>query len=131
MRKFYPAVIDTNEGRTVFGVTFPDFPGCTSGAETAEEAMESACEALAGHVSCMLDDGDPIPDPTPVTDVTVDLDLDVVCMTMVPVNLPGHTMRVNISMDDGLLQEIDAVSSNRSGFLAKAARAELSRRREG
>ena len=37
--------------------------------------------------------------------------------------------RVNITMDEGLLDEIDAIADNRSRFLAEAARAELARRR--
>ena len=130
MKRHFPAIIDTDEGRTVFGVTFADFPGCTSGAGTAEEAMERAGEALAGHVACLLYDGEPIPDPTPVTKVTPDPDLDVVCLTLVAVNLPGRARRINISMDEGLIEEIDAAADNRSRFLAEAARAELARRRD-
>jgi metal-responsive CopG/Arc/MetJ family transcriptional regulator len=41
----------------------------------------------------------------------------------------GKIKRVNVTLDEGLLSEIDAVTSNRSGFLAQAARAELARRR--
>jgi metal-responsive CopG/Arc/MetJ family transcriptional regulator len=36
---------------------------------------------------------------------------------------------VNVPLDEALLEEIDQISNNRSGFLAEAARAELARRR--
>jgi metal-responsive CopG/Arc/MetJ family transcriptional regulator len=38
---------------------------------------------------------------------------------------------VNITMDEGLLDEIDSIADNRSRFLAEAARAALVRRRAG
>jgi metal-responsive CopG/Arc/MetJ family transcriptional regulator len=38
---------------------------------------------------------------------------------------------VNITLDEGLLGEIDAIPDNRSRFLADAARAELAHRRVG
>jgi hypothetical protein len=48
---------------------------------------------------------------------------------LVPVDLPGRSVRKNITMDEGLLGKIDraarASGSTRSGFLAEAARAWL------
>jgi metal-responsive CopG/Arc/MetJ family transcriptional regulator len=43
--------------------------------------------------------------------------------------LPGKLQRVNITIDEALLDEIDAMADNRSRFLTEAARAELARRR--
>lgn len=48
--------------------------------------------------------------------------------TLVPVSIPGKARRVNVTLDEALLEEIDAVTDNRSRFLAEAARAELARR---
>jgi metal-responsive CopG/Arc/MetJ family transcriptional regulator len=47
------------------------------------------------------------------------------------VTLPGKAQRVNIAMEEALLDEIDAIADNRSRFLAEAARAEIARRRAG
>ena len=48
---------------------------------------------------------------------------------LVPVDLPGRSVRKTITMDEGLLGKIDraarASGSTRSGFLAEAARAWL------
>lgn len=46
-----------------FGVSFPDFPGCTTAGQTLDEAGSMAEEALALHVAGMVEDGDSIPLP--------------------------------------------------------------------
>jgi hypothetical protein len=38
--------------------------------------------------------------------------------------------RINIMMDEGLIEAIDRIASNRSGFLADAARMAIAARRE-
>jgi predicted RNase H-like HicB family nuclease len=127
-RVYYPAVIDKDPDSD-FGVVFPDFPGCVSAGSTLDEAMLGAHEALAGHVALMVNDGDELPEPTPLEVVAAKRDATTVAITLVPVTLPGKAHRVNITIDEGLLEEIDAVADNRSRFLAEAARAELARRR--
>lgn len=44
---------------------------------------------------------------------------------------PGRSVRLNISLDEGLVAAIDRVAANRSGFLADAARAALAARAIG
>ena len=43
---------------------------------------------------------------------------------------PGKAVRLNITLDEGLVAAIDRVAENRSGFLAEAAREHLARQRE-
>jgi len=38
-----------------YGVSFPDFPGCITAAETLEEAFDMALEALQGHIDVMYE----------------------------------------------------------------------------
>ncbi len=129
MRKlYYPAFVDKDED-TGFGVSFPDFPGCVSAGESVEEALIGAQEALAGHVALMLADGDPLPEASALEEVAAAREASTVAVTLVPVVLPGRARRVNVTLDEALLEEIDQISNNRSGFLAEAARAELARRR--
>lgn len=127
---FYPAILE-KEPDSAYGVTFPDFPGCVSAGETAEEALVNAHEALAGHVALMVQDGDPLPAPTPVERVTADPAVTMVAVTVVGVTVPGRAKRVNVTLDEALLEEIDSIAKNRSRFLAEAARAELARRTAG
>jgi len=128
MKRIYPALIDKDPD-SIFGITFPDFPGCASGGDTIEEAIAAGTEALAIHIGLMAEDNDPIPAPTPVQEVKWEPDENVICVTLIQVAIPGRAKRVNVTLDEGLLEEIDAISNNRSGFLAAAARAELVRRR--
>ena len=129
-RLFYPAILE-KEPDSAYGVTFPDFPGLVSAGDTAEEALVNSHETLAGHVALMVQDGDPLPDPTPVEAATADPDIQVIAITLVGVTVPGRAKRVNVTLDEALLEEIDEVADNRSRFLAEAARAELVRRSAG
>jgi len=43
---------------------------------------------------------------------------------------PGKAVGFNVTLDEGLVAAIDRVTSNRSGFLAEAAREYLARRKE-
>jgi predicted RNase H-like HicB family nuclease len=126
-RLFYSAILEKEPG-SVYGVTFPDFPGLVSAGDTAEEALVNAHEALAGHIALMVQDGDTLPEPTPVEAVTADPDIQMVAVTLIGVTIPGKAKRVNVTLDEALLEEIDEVADNRSRFLAEAARAELARR---
>jgi predicted RNase H-like HicB family nuclease len=47
-----------------FGVSFPDFPGCTTAGATLDEARAFAEEALALPVEGMIEDGEAIPEPS-------------------------------------------------------------------
>jgi len=124
---FYPAILEKEPG-SAYGVSFPDIPGCISAGDTAEEALVNAHEALSGHVALMVQDGDSLPDATHVEDVTADPDVNMVAVTVIGVIVPGRAKRVNVTLDEALLDEIDSLAKNRSRFLAEAARAELARR---
>jgi predicted RNase H-like HicB family nuclease len=121
----YIAVVE--RGEHGFGVFFPDVPGCVSAGRTEQEAFANAEEALSGHLAEMLLGGDDLPEPS--SDIPSDPDVDEHCRLLVRVELPGKAVRLNITMDEGLVAAIDRVASNRSSFLADAARAALAARR--
>ncbi len=125
---YYPALIDKDEDSD-FGVSFPDFPGCVSAGETMEDAVLGAQEALAGHIALILADGETLPKPAALEEVAATREPSTVAVTLIAAVLPGRARRVNVTLDEALLEEIDQISDNRSGFLAEAARAELARRR--
>lgn len=63
-RYVYPAIFNyAEDGISIF---FPDLPGCLPCAQSTEEAIRNAKEALALHLYSMEQDGDPIPEPTAV-----------------------------------------------------------------
>jgi len=114
-----------------YGVYFPDLPGCTSYGRTVSEAIGNAEEALSLHLAGMIEDGDRIPDPTAPELVQADPESDVVAKVIARAELPGKAVRINITMDEGLLSAVDnaagRASTSRSGFLADAVRQYLRR----
>lgn len=123
-----------HEGDRAFGISFPDFPGCISGGDTIDDAIRRGREALAFHVEGMVEDGDDLPVPRTLTDLRKDPefreDAEGAVIVSVPIDLPGKAVRVNISMDERLLDSVDraaaASGQSRSAFLAAAARALIS-----
>lgn len=120
---YYPAVIDRSVSG--FGVSFPDFPGCIANGATPNEAALNAEAALALHVEAMAKDGDALPLPSSLEDIEPVDGADDVARILVRVDAPSKVTRVLVSIDEGLLRAIDAVASNRSAWIADAARARL------
>ena len=110
-----------------YGVIFPDFPGCVSAGSTMEEALQKAREGLLFHMEGLLEAGECLPKPTRLEDIMKRAENKVATPCLLHIVPPtGHVKRVNISMDNGLLVEIDQAAKqqgkNRSEFLADAAR---------
>lgn len=121
---YYPAIIErATDGYSVF---FPDLPGCASGGDTQDDAARNAEDALRGHLALMIGDGDQLPEPTTFDQIERDPDVDEVARILVRAELPGKAVRLNISLDEGLVASIDAKASQlgmtRSAFLAAASR---------
>ena len=120
---YYPAIVErAADGYSVF---FPDLPGCTSAGATVQEAARNAEEALAGHLLVSEEHGDDVADPRELDAIERDADVDEVARILVRGHRAGKPMRVNVMLDSGLIAAIDRRTSNRSRFLAEAARAKL------
>lgn len=125
------ALIHEEDG--VFGISFPDFPGCVSTGRTEEEALRKGTEALAFHVAGMVEDGDPLPLVRNLVELRADRtfneDAEGAVLALVPFESPGRAVRLNISMDESLLEAVDRAASaagqSRSAFLAEAVRQRL------
>jgi len=119
---------------SAYGVSFPDMPGCFSAGDTIDESVRNAVDALSGHVRALEADGDPVPAPRDfdalMTDPALAEDRDGAMTTIIPlVRDRGSSTRINVSLDLGLLEAIDAAArergQTRSAFLASAARREI------
>ena len=109
-----------------FGVEFPDFPGCITAGRTLEEARRMAAEALALHLAGMMADGEAIPDPSVLDDIMADpTNQEAVAVLVDAPAPPMRSVRVNVMLPEDLLRDIDRATSNRSRFLAEAARDKL------
>ncbi len=98
-----------------------------------QEAATNAAEALAGHVDVTLDAGEDIPPPSspdaPLPDWLQAAPGKIAAHVLVPVEMPGRSVRTNITLDEGLLARLDAAATaegmSRSGFIAQAVRDRL------
>jgi predicted RNase H-like HicB family nuclease len=122
------ALIHEEDG--VFGISFPDFPGAISTGRTEEEAIRKGVEALTFHVAGMVEDNDPLPMQRSLAELKADKSFRAAAkdavVALVSFELPGKSVRLNISMDENLLSAVDsaaqAAGQSRSAFLAEAAR---------
>jgi predicted RNase H-like HicB family nuclease len=125
MRRRYPAFVHKTL-ESDFGVSFPDFPGCVTAGSTFEEAFEQAIEALQLHIEGFIEDQESIPAPSNLDEAYQTAQEEGAVLTLIPVLLPGRVKRVDITLAENLLEEIDLIRGRwgmtRSGFLAEAAR---------
>jgi predicted RNase H-like HicB family nuclease len=123
----YIAIVH-KDARSDFGVSFPDFPGCVTAGKDIDEAKDMAQDALALHIQGMLEDGEQLPAPSRLEDIMADPDYaDATAYLVVSVpDAKPRTVRVNITMPEMTLKQIDAAAKkrgmSRSSFLVHAAR---------
>jgi DNA end-binding protein Ku len=112
-----------------YGVSFPDFPGCTTVASDLDGAVAKAGEVLAFHAEGLAEDG-PLPHPRSLRELESDPDFcedaKDALLVLVPYEPPTRAVRVNITLEKSLLARVDrsaeAAGETRSGYLAAAAR---------
>ena len=92
-----------------------------------DEAKDLAQEALALHVKGMIEDGDELPTPYKLEDIMADVDYaDAVAFLVVFIpDTKPRTVRVNITLPEMTLKQIDAAAKkrgmSRSSFLVHLA----------
>lgn len=67
----FPAVLTYEDGFEI-AVTFPDFPGCATSGKNEEDAIRMGKDALGGHLWCMEQEGEAIPEPSCVRNLKLD-----------------------------------------------------------
>jgi predicted RNase H-like HicB family nuclease len=120
----YPVYVHKDPD-SVYGVTFPDFPGCFSAAEDLEGLAAMAQEAVEVHL-----EGEDVEIPTPsaIEELAADPTYEAGFWMVIDIDLTKvntKSVRLNISLPARLVGEIDRYAAEhhmtRSGFLAKAA----------
>jgi predicted RNase H-like HicB family nuclease len=129
-QRFYPAVLERSaEG--VFGLWFPDFPGCGAAARSQEEAMERASEALCEAMEAAAERDEPLPEPSPVGEIGLPDGCDFVAFVAVGATPPDPSERVNIYLPKSLIERVDREAADRgmsrSSFFGMAVSSLLAR----
>ncbi len=124
----FTVVLHTDDGQH-YGVTVPDLPGCFSGGDGIEDALESVLEAIDLHVETLLEDGAELPARQPIA--AHQANPDYAGGVWAVVNAPvekyfGPADKINITVPRLILARIDDYAKrhgmSRSGFLVEAAR---------
>jgi len=119
------------EGKSDYGVSFPDFPGCVTAGKTLKEIHRLAQEALELHIEGMKLDGELLPAPSTYEKIAGDpLHADAKAFISVRVKgVASKVVRVNITLPEYMLKKIDKMAKargiNRSALLAQAAMREI------
>ncbi len=123
----YVAVIDKDPG-SAYGVQFPEVPGCYSAADSFNDIVPNAIEAL----SLFFEDGEPVP-PRGIEAVREQVAGSIAegaVLMMIPyVRDRKRVVRVNLSLEKGFLDTLDEAARmrgmTRSAFVQKAAAREI------
>src|SRR5258708_37006429 len=113
-------------GIRIFGVSFPDFPGCVTAGRTLEEARRMAAEALALHIAGMIEDGEMVPDPSNLDALANDPNMRGAVAFLVGVEPAAEkTVRINITARKSQVDAIDQLAGKagltRSAFMVQAS----------
>lgn len=132
--KYYLGVIE-KDADSAWGMWFPDMPGCFPATDEFDDLPRAAAELLRQHVEAMESHGIAVPAPRlaveAMSDREVRRSLKAGATTMLVPLLadPGRTVRVNVTVERGLLEQIDEAAESRgltrSAFLAQAAREKI------
>jgi predicted RNase H-like HicB family nuclease len=106
VQRFYPAVLERG-ARGVFGVWFPDFPDCVSGAHSQEEAVAKAQEALAIEADRYGEQDKPLPAATPFEKIKVPRSCDLVALFAIGVEPRDPSERVNVYLPKSMIARVD------------------------
>jgi predicted RNase H-like HicB family nuclease len=131
MMIIYHAVVHKDED-SAWGVHFPDLPGCFSAADDLADVQANASEAVMLYL-----EGEKAPTPSALEKIRAiaadDLAEGAFLLAVPYVYVRNRPQRINISIDRGVLDAIDAAATSRkltrSAFLTEAARNEIEGRR--
>jgi len=85
----YPAIFSYDEDG--ISIEFPDIPGCLPCADTTEEAIKNAKEALGLHLYGMEEENEPIPEPTDIKEIKIENNTAIV---LIDVYMPTIRERI-------------------------------------
>lgn len=123
----FPAVFDYAEDG--ISIEFPDLPGCFSCADTTDEAMENAKEALMLHLYGMEQDNEEIPEATAVNEIKVESNQAIILVDvfMPPFREKQKTrfVKKTLSIPSWLNAEAEHCGINFSAVLQEALKQQL------
>jgi predicted RNase H-like HicB family nuclease len=112
-----------------WSISFPAFPGTVTTGQDFAELMANARDALASVVAAMVEDGEALPasfETLPDQGDIATAGYQNPHIVVVPVEVGGRAVRINVTMDEGLVARLDSLAArahaSRSALLARGAR---------
>jgi predicted RNase H-like HicB family nuclease len=128
----YLALVEPGDESHSFGIRFPDLPGVFSAADSRDDIIPNAIEALQ-----LWAEDEALPEPSNHaavlgrSDVRKDLAKGWYLIDVPVVENDPKVVRANVTFERGILDAIDATAKiyglTRSSFLALAARSQIER----
>lgn len=130
----FPVYVHKGDDNHAHGAEIPDFPGCFSAADSWDELPGNVQEAIELYCE---DEDMVVPAPTALDELMANGDYEGGVWVMVDIDtsrLRTKSVRLNVSLPEGLLRRIDDEAKHRhmsrSAFLAMSALRELECRGE-
>ena len=132
--RYYLGIVE-KDADSAWGIWFLDMPGCFPAADEFDDLPRVSAGILRQHVEALESNGRTVTEPRSLEEVMRDKEvrraLRAGATTMLVPLLadPGRTVRVNVTVERGLLDQIDEAAETRgltrSAFLAQAARGKI------
>jgi predicted RNase H-like HicB family nuclease len=111
-----------------YTVTFPGIPGVITEGDDLKEAWFNAREALELILEARAEAGEGLPEQSPLEAIASMMSPEVK-MQLVTAVAPTKATRINVTMDEGLLERlnrrVEETGRSRSAFIAEAVRKSL------
>lgn len=107
----YIGILEKEPG-TLWGIWFPDLPGCIAAAPSSDEVIEQVGDALAQWLDVKRSDGEAIPPPRPFEQIRTDeWVVEALAKGHVPIVVPVPS--ADLGLDAQTLRVIDAEAERR------------------
>ena len=107
----YIGILEKDPG-TLWGIWFPDLPGCIAAGETADETVAQAGEALGQWLTLAIEDGTSVPAPRTIEALRADADF-VDAITAGHIALLVRPPIDELDLDERQMHAIDATAEQR------------------
>src|SRR6516165_6820213 len=123
MTVFYFAVLERRGAKRIIA-RIPDLPAISATGATRAAALAELLYLANEHVRLLAEHAEPVPPARDLDDIPVEAGREH-SRALIPVEMPGKTVKISISIDQALLTRIDraakAEGTTRSGYFAMAA----------
>src|SRR5215475_5213767 len=123
MTIFYIAVLERRGSQRIIA-RIPDLPAISAMGATRAAALAELVYVANEHVRLLAEHAEPVPPARDLDDIPAEAGREH-GRALIPVEIPGKTVKISISIDQALLTRIDravkAEGTTRSGYFATAA----------